>query len=468
MSNATNSVMLSAASVGGKWTALPPLALRGIGTSNIESLQFYVHRLMWTTGIPFFLLARECGQNDIEKRTRASIYYQGHGLTDRAVALTYGVERLTGVEYLRCGTLWALSNIISAGSGLGRRWRRRWCPLCYEEWSASSYEPLIWEIELLGCCPIHSCRMESRCSSCGSQQGRSNQIERRLFCNRCGDFLGKGAVVPLRPSFAWWVDEQIGQLVEFCATPRAKPAVWSTYCKFVGSLKATAKRVGGSKGEIGVSLKGFDYGVRRHAYKPTVRTLVNLCALHGVSMREFLNAPSDATGPGLFDCWAGLNYLPVPSASQAQRVYLATRCMKDFIDLKPSYLPPVTLLLKRFQVKSVLVRDAIPLVFDRYQEKQKKQFSSPLSSGLARAYLFSLGILSSKGSKSDALLKSLAVKVSKYAEVDLKHAIRALRAANSVKATQSEARLQHYRTLLPRDRAIEWLLGVWHKNLGRI
>jgi hypothetical protein len=328
------------------WTALPPLELRGIGTSRVESLQYYLHRLTWTTGISFSSIANGLALDGPVKRCRASRSYQTHGLNERSSALACGVEDLTGLRHLRCGTLWALSSVISAGSGLGRRRRRRWCPLCYEGWNEHSYEPLLWEIELLGCCPVHSCRLESACHSCGAHQSHATQLDRRLLCGSCGEFLGKFAAFPMRPRFSWWVDEQVEQLIEFCSTPRVNPLPWSMYCNFVTSLRSTAKRVGGLKGEMCSILRDFSRGARLRAYKPTIRTLVNLCAMQSISMQEFLNAPLDVAGPNLFDQWAGLNYVPFPSALQAHRVYVAIRCLDDFARTRSAYFPPIKLLLK--------------------------------------------------------------------------------------------------------------------------
>jgi len=450
-----------------KWTALPQLRLRGGGTSRVESLQYYLHRLIWTTGIPFSILAREFVLEEDCKRFRANRYYKTHGLSNRAIELSYRLEQLTGVQNLRCGTFWALSNIISAGSGLGRRRRRRWCPLCYEGWSEHSYEPLIWEIELLGCCPIHSCRLENKCVTCGSYQSRARPIERRLHCEKCGDFLGKSALFPARSRFAWWADEQIEQLVEFCATPRLSPIPWSLYRDFVSKLRATVKRVGGLKGEIVAILKSIDRGAQVHTYKPTIRTLVNLCAVQGISMQEFLNAPLEAATPMLFDQWSGLRYLPFPSALQAQQAYVATCCMEDFLNKKSTYLPSISLLLKRFRVQSFIVIDGNRKLFNAYQKKQEKLSSISASTKLRRAYLCALGMIGEGGVDSDSALNGFAAKVAKYAEVDMTCAILATEAANNVKLTQSEERVQHYKMLLPLDRAVDWLLDKRAKNTYR-
>jgi hypothetical protein len=68
---------------------------------------------------------------------------------------------------------------------------------------------------------------------------------------------------------------------------------------------------------------------------------------------------------------------------------------------------------------------------------------------------------------SDSEVRTLSEKVSRHAEVEGKYALMAISAAQNVKFTQSDARMKHYRSLLPRERAVEWLLDRWSKNSYR-
>lgn len=392
------------------------------------------------------------------------MFYGVRGLSRNSDALIFRLEELTGCRHLRCGTLWATSYVISACTGFGGRQTRRWCPLCYEGWSEHSYEPLLWEIDLLGCCPIHSCRLEGRCQSCGSYQSQADDIEKRLTCNRCGEPLSKFVTYPMRPRFLWWVDEQIEQLVEFCATPRLSPLPWPMYAEFVGSLRAAAQKAGGLTGEMRLILKDFTRSAWSQAYKPTIRTLVNLCAMQGISMQELLNAPLEVSSPNLFDQWAGLSYVPFPSALQAQRVYAATKCLDDFLSARPSYLPPIELVLRRFKVQFMAVRDAAFDLFEDYKRRQKGRFCGDSFKKLRRAYLYSLCVLKDVGDVSGKFAAGFLKEVSEGAEVEEKYALMAINAAQKVKMTQSDERVRYYCDLLAPQQAVEWLLDRWSRN----
>ena len=158
-----------------RWTAIPPLELRGIGTGLVESLASYVSRVIATTGATRSGLARHLGLRSTKQMHRLGAFHAAKdpGLTE---AVIDELQRLTGQRALRCGTLWALSRIIAENSPChSGKSRRRWCPSCYEDWDATSYEPLVWEIDLLICCPVHGCRLESSCPACGGEHSNSSQ-----------------------------------------------------------------------------------------------------------------------------------------------------------------------------------------------------------------------------------------------------------------------------------------------------
>ena len=202
-----------------QWTVLPPLELRGIGTGLVESLASYIGRLIAMTGVTRTDIAGYLGLRSTKRMHRLSAFHTAKdpGLIEAAIDR---LQRLTGQGTLRCGTLWALSHILAENSPAhSGESRRRWCPVCYRDWGATSYEPLVWEIDLLNYCPVHDCRLESFCPSCGSAQRYKSIPDKRRVCHSCGAALSKEAVWERMHPFLQWVDKQIIDLVEFCASP---------------------------------------------------------------------------------------------------------------------------------------------------------------------------------------------------------------------------------------------------------
>jgi hypothetical protein len=441
------------------WTVLPPIKLKGVGTALVESVQSYANRMIWTTGIPMGHLAKRVARHAVSGARSGRSFSSAEAFGAAAISRIEQLEVLSGETNLRCGSFWALSEIVSYNSSVYGRYKRRWCPRCYEEWDGDSYEPLIWRIDLLGACPRHQCRMECTCPKCGEFQGETHQQELRRICRACGASLSTGTTWRRRPAFAQWIDEQIMQLIEYCATPREAPAPLSIYTDLAAGLRINAKRSGRRDAVMKVILRNIERHARRNSRRPTLRSLLNVCALQGISAQELLCAPRQVSGPMLFDQWPGMTYLPLPSAVHAQRIYTASRYLRDFIALDPPFFPPINILLRDFHIQSRALRDVSADLVEAYDERyvgQRGMCRQPL---LRSAFLCAKRVLDrSGGSPTAESFAMLTRSIVSQTGVTLQDAAKVLESAKLMLDSQADDLVERYRAELPLRSALDWFL----------
>lgn len=441
-----------------RWTVLPPLKLKGVGTHLVESVPSYVSRLLWTTGVPLAHLARYVGERSLPGAGHYSSFVHAEALNAIAISRIVALEGLTGERQLRCGSLWALSEIVSYNTSAYGKFRRQWCPRCYADWNEESYEPLLWRIDLLGACPMHQCRMECTCPRCGKFQLNEYKQQLRRICRSCGESLANGATWLRRPPFATWVDDQVVQLVEFCATPREAPAPLSIYTDFATGLRINAKNSGRRDAVMRLLLRNIDRHARRNSRRPTLRSLLNVCSLQGISVQELLFAPRQVSGPMLFEQWPCMTYLPLPSAVQAQRIYAASKYLKDFLALEPPFLPPMKLLLRCFHIQLRALRDVASDTFDFYERRYLDQGGAIRLARLRRAFVCAQRTLVKSGKKGDLNFVSEVKKIARLVDVTRGEAAIVLRTAKIMRATQVTKNLDRYRAELPLRSALNWFI----------
>jgi hypothetical protein len=442
---------------GMNWSAVPPLGLHGVGTAMVESLPSYLMRLMWTTGITStYLVEQLC------LRKCRSLACLGSILSTKEPELTLSalekLEGLTGRSDLRLATFWAMSHILSPSSGrIYRDGCRRWCPKCYEDWDSNSYEPLIWGVDLLACCPVHGCSFEHQCSGCGAVQKNVVDLNRRRQCHACGAYLAKGARWKARKPFMQWVDEQVLYLAKFCATPRTQPVPYATYLEFVSGLRVALR--GTRSKSLRLLIQFYERGARFRSQKISLRSLINLCALQGVSIRELLGAPLEASRVLSFEGWAGMDYLPIPTARQAQKIYAAKKCLLDFLESGlPTYLPPMGLLLGGFGVQLLAVRDVATEAYDAYQAAYFRQARFRELKQMRRAFICAAKVVAqARGNDSDNVFK-IVDKVEDLTGAEPPVALRAALSALAVAEVRDKSKVRAYEAEMTLREAVDWFI----------
>jgi hypothetical protein len=132
------------------------------------------------------------------------------------------LERATGLGELGSLTLHQLSCLPEV-SPLVTGPFRRWCPHCYFDDVSSgmqAYDRLLWSIDLVRVCPVHSAPLESRCRGCGKERapylfGRDISG----FCPRCRAWLGLRLQGPQAPKddqarHALWIAQSLAQVLD--------------------------------------------------------------------------------------------------------------------------------------------------------------------------------------------------------------------------------------------------------------
>lgn len=199
-------------------TLFPPLALREDEEGNVESLDHYLVRLADCLGISVLsvirMLASRSSSAELPSRDFANRNaWIGPG--PRTADCVSSLIQATGVPNLHRGTFRNISLILSeigfANCNSSAN-ARRWCPHCYLEWdNGSSFEPLYWSFGALSQCPIHHCKIISRCLNCGSKQMHGTKYRARRACRSCRQPLGsRSARVEARP-YEHWVNLQCVQ-----------------------------------------------------------------------------------------------------------------------------------------------------------------------------------------------------------------------------------------------------------------
>lgn len=364
------------------WTVLPPLPLHGLGSAMVESLAHYVRRIAWVAGISASRLMAYSGtrpskEGDHEKATLT---------LGRPESRIQTLERLTGVEHLRYGTFWVLKN-VAGPLFLGRPVsHRRWCTECYAEWNPDeSYEPLIWSIGLLSCCPKHGCRLEDRCTSCGALQPAGISLEHRRCCIQCK----RGLVDVCRPVVLSardaWIDQQLCQLVELCSRVGQEPFPEETYPTYIKELLAQAEGYENLPASLQSTMRLQDgSGSIR---KPSLRAMIRLCALQGISLCDMLRAPRVAASAPLIDLWKDHAAPSLRNEAKNEKVGITQDLLTSLLNrCRASYLPSMDVALRELGISRALARDANVELYERYEVRYREQAGTVAKIRLADAF----------------------------------------------------------------------------------
>lgn len=366
------------------WSVLPPVPLMGVGTALVESVEHYVIRLAWITGTSvksIVSLPAPFDEPGIRKTTLASSFCGPGKVYKRRIE---NLEILTGVETIRCGSFYLLDAILTPGAVGRASGYHRWCPQCYKEWDeATSWEPLQWSIDLRVTCPDHGCDLEDRCRRCGAIQKPSVRYPSRRHCSKCQRSLAGDGAWSVKPRYVSWAEGQLSKLVELCATPGLAPLPCTTFEAFARTIMRSASsgppRSSGASHALSrlVRLHGSSHQVG-NGVRVRLHTLINACALQGISVRELLLSPVEAASSPLKDNWGNYQPLELSDGHQTDGALVLAHFLKALLaNPRKFYLPHPQSALREIKVTRREVSAMSPDIYDRYMVRYRRQ--APLS-----------------------------------------------------------------------------------------
>lgn len=292
--------MVISSSEGFRWSVLPPVPLLGIGTELVESAEHYAARLAWITGTSIGQLCSLPPPYEDPWPGKAGVANGFCGPGDVYKPRIRNLETLTGVGTIRCGTFMVLDQVLTRyGTGVASS-MHRWCPQCYLEWDENtSWEPLIWRIELITTCPKHDCELVDTCHVCRSGQWLPATYQHRRRCHRCRASLGRRGQQTERHGYYRWAQWQLCDLVRMCATPGEPPVSALAIRTFVDGMPHIPLR--SAEFPWGVSNALMRAKVHPRRQRASLETIVNLCGLQGVRMTDMLRDPVGAASKPLLD-----------------------------------------------------------------------------------------------------------------------------------------------------------------------
>lgn len=353
------------------WTALPPLSLRGLDSELVESIDYYLLRMSRTTGwsVPQLmnLVAEQRGQGISGRSLRF------HCMDPSGASMMLKLERLTGVRHLRHGTFWAIRNVICPKTPVG--WNlssRRWCPCCYKSWdNERDWEPLIWSIPYISRCPVHQCALVSECPACGASQLRSTRLDIRQTCRSCKSSLADKGRPVAQPSLFDWVDRQILSLVKLCAKAEQETLPREVASQLAMDLRSKLKE---RRGISRFSWRQREPGSEQSTSFFTLKELLNICAIQGVSVIDLLTRPREAMDIPLLDLWSGFSWISDPFAKEDDPVREARWMARRILGHKRLlYLPPIRVLAKDVRVSLSRLREFDPEIYGTYMHAYENQ-----------------------------------------------------------------------------------------------
>jgi hypothetical protein len=372
-----------------RWTALPPLPLCGLGTSAVESLSHYLRRLAWVSGSTVSRLMAYSNSEQVKEQS--NITRERYDLTlGRPEHRIFSFEHLVGISHLRYGTFWVLKNVAGPHFLGGASTHRRWCSTCYADWDVeTSYEPLIWSVRLASACPRHGCRLSERCAVCEAPQSTVTSLDRRPHCQRCGSHLAITMSKATLSDSERWTDFQIGELIEMCSKEGQEPLVGELYQTFLDSINARLAYGDDTPSCLTSAHQMGDQA--RTLRKPSLRTLLRMCALQSASICDLLQAPREAASELLFDTWHDEEARNLRHVMPNTRIAKAHALVKWlFHRCRSSYLPPIDVVVQEFGTNRTLMREVDAELYERYARQFRTQASYALRLRLSDAFIYAI------------------------------------------------------------------------------
>lgn len=331
-------------------------------------------RLAWLSGTTVSKICKlpvpfgEGGTGTVGKTSR----FCGPGDTYRQRIRS--LELLTGVDTIRCGSFFVLDRLLSTGAAGRFLTGHRWCPICYSEWSdESSWEPLIWRIDLIHVCPLHGCRLMGICPRCHTLPADTPAYAKRRECRSCGKSLGGPGRRTKRSVHDIWIEQQVCELVKFCSTPQQDEVGADVFRVFTEGLAQVALNVDAMPAPLVAAIDRLNDPATGD--RTTLRTLVNLCALQGISIVDVLNDPRFAASRPLLDHWRDYSSIDFQDDERHSKKISAFRiCLSRILGQSEGmYLPSIAVLLKAIGLNQDLALERSVDLYQSYKIARLRQ-----------------------------------------------------------------------------------------------
>ncbi len=176
-------------------STLLPLALRGVGTADVESLPSYLCRLSAAHSVSvrdviehaflWFGKEREIRMPFVARSPESLAYYvRPNGMTD---LLVQALQCATQRSNLGSATFLALAPAVDRCMNTFHP-SVRWCPVCIREFvelGDDGYVKLQWHLADIATCPAHGVGLIDRCPHCARHQNGSAQRRCSTHCVHC-------------------------------------------------------------------------------------------------------------------------------------------------------------------------------------------------------------------------------------------------------------------------------------------
>jgi AraC-like DNA-binding protein len=237
--------------------------------------------------------------NKSAKATRHQFSMGCHNLNGIAewTALTItALEKLTLRPELAALTLYPWQQVMSPAYLLRRY--LAWCPACYTQWRQTNqtiYNPLLWSLKLVHCCPWHHGLLWEHCpySDCQKRLRLINSRVKLGTCPACKRWLGLGSDTdqtrePAPNERQLWLADQLGQLLTAAPTLDTYPEQYIFAVNLKCYVAATEHgTVQGLAQAIRISPSPFSGWIHR-GHRPQLEILAKVCEYLGLSLLEFL------------------------------------------------------------------------------------------------------------------------------------------------------------------------------------
>jgi hypothetical protein len=233
-------------------------------------------------------------ESDTKRKLRFSKWISINSASDLAFEVVSALQSATGVKGLEYLTMIPLSGYLVPTMA---NEKRKWCAMCLNEFreAGRAFEPLVWSLETVSCCPEHRALLEERCPECLRSSVALQGFSRPGFCPWCYAWLGLDSV------------ESSGGLASDCPIVRA--------AVLTGELVADLPRICAFQGENTVQrnlkrlIERSVYGNQSAFFReygspeqrkmlnkrlPTLKMLVSLSTQLELPLATFFNPDSEA------------------------------------------------------------------------------------------------------------------------------------------------------------------------------